>query len=196
MATGKNKFNYGKSYKFIHWGCAFDSLLELKFAFSIQDDYEFLRERVSIFYHRGSLQPTDYIREGVLRYTPDFLVRNKHTGEAFLIEIKPRAAQHDPQLEIRRKVAEAYIRWKGYDWKYKIIFDDQIILDEEMLKIFQDCCQHKSNSAFKIWLRDLNRRYDRSAPTFFGKVPGNTNVRFIMYGNRAEKRSNQIASQS
>ncbi len=184
MVTGKNKFTYRKSFKIIHWGCSFDSLLELKFAISIQDDYEFLRERVVIFYRNGSLQPTDYIREGVLRYTPDFLIRNKNTGEAFLIEIKPRAAQHDPQLQRRREVAEAYIKWKGYDWQYKVIFDDEIILSEAMLDVFEDCCRHKSKSAFKIWLQELNRRYDRSAPTFFGKVPSETNIRFVMFGQR------------
>lgn len=189
MAPKKNKFIYGKSVKIIHWGCSFDSLLELKFAISIQEEYEFVRERVSIFYHNCSLQPTNYIKEGVLRYTPDFLVRNKHTGEAFLIEIKPRAAQDDPQLELRRKVAENYIKWKGYDWQFKIIFDDEIILDEAMLEIFEDCCQHKSKSDFKIWLQELNRRYDRSAPTFFARVPNDADIRFLMFGERSSKRT-------
>src|SRR5690606_17263983 len=136
-------------------------------------------ERVVIFYHQGSLQPTDYIKEGVLRYTPDFLMRNKHTGEAFLIEIKPRAAQQDPKLELRRSVAENYIKWKGYDWQYKVIFDDEIILDENRLHVYEDCCRLKSQSALKLWFREQNRRYDRSAPTFFAKPPAETDIRFV-----------------
>lgn len=196
MPTKNNKFNYRKSFKIIHWGCAFDSLLELKFAISVQDDYEFLRERVSIFYHHGNLQPTNYIKEGVLRYTPDFLIRNKHTGEAFLIEIKPRAARHDPQLELRRKVAERYIQWKGYDWQYKVVFDDEIVLSEAMLGIFEDCCQHKSKSAFKIWLQELSRHYDRSAPTFFGKVPNDADIRFVMFGERSQKRTDSMTKRN
>lgn len=182
MKTQSSKFKYGKSFKIIRWGCSFDSLLELKFAISVQDEYAFVRERVTIFYHKGTLLPTNYHREGVLHYTPDFLMRNKETGEAFLIEIKPRAAQHDPKLEIRRQVAENYIRWKNYDWKYKVIFDDEITLSEEMLGIFEDCCKLKSKSAFKLWFQQMNERYDRSAPTFFGKVPSETDIRFIMFG--------------
>lgn len=186
MTATSKKFIYRKAFKIIHWGNSFDSLLELKFAIAIQDEFEFLRGRVSIYYHHGSLAPTSYIREGVRCYTPDFLMRNRQTGEAFLVEIKPRDAGHDPKLELRRKVAEAYIKWKGYDWKFKVIFDDEIILSEEMLNVYEGCRKHKSKSDFKIWLRDLNNRYDRSAPTFFGKVPTNADVRFIMYGNRSE----------
>lgn len=188
MKTPASKFKYGKSHKIIHWGCAFDSLLELKYAISIQDEYAFLRDRVTIFYHKGTLQPANYHREGVLHYTPDFLIRNKQTGEAFLIETKPRAAEHDSKLLIRKQVAENYILSRKYDWKYKVIFDDEIILTEEMLTIFEDCCKLKSKSAFKLWFRQMNQRYDRSAPTFFGKVPNETDVRFIMFGIRTMKK--------
>lgn len=107
-----NKFVYGKSFKITHWGCQFDSLLELKYAISIQDDYLFLRSHIVIFYHHGSMQPTGYIRVGVRHYTPDFLIRHKQTGEAFLVEIKPRGAENDPQLLVRREVDEKYIKWK------------------------------------------------------------------------------------
>lgn len=98
MTPQKQKFKYGKSHKIINWGCSFDSLTELKFAISIQDEYEFLRERITIYYHHGTLEPTQELREGIRHYTPDFLIRNKQTGEAFLVEIKPRAAANDPQL--------------------------------------------------------------------------------------------------
>ena len=102
------KFAYRKAHKIVNWGCAFDSLTELKFAISIMEEYEFLRERVTIYYHPGTKKPTDYIREFTRHYTPDFLVRNKETGEALLVEIKPRAFEHDPQLPLRKVVAENY----------------------------------------------------------------------------------------
>src|SRR5690349_9958059 len=134
-----NRFHYGKSFRMAYWGCSFDSMLELKFAISIQDDYEFIRNRVIIFYHHGSNKPTSYIRQGIRRYTPDFLIRHRLTGEAYLVEIKPRAAQCDPQLDIRKKVAENYITWKGYDWRFKTVFDDEIILDEVGWNLYEQC---------------------------------------------------------
>ncbi len=188
MKQDKHTFNYRKSCKMIYWGCSFDSLTELKFAISIQDEWEFMRERITIYYHHGSLLPTNYITEGVRHYTPDFLIRNKQTGLALLVEIKPRAAECDPQLVLRRRVAENFIQWKGYDWQYKVIYDDEIILSEAMLEIFEDCCRLKSKSAFRFWFEQLNRRYDQSAPNFFARVPNEADVRFIMFGQRSEKR--------
>jgi hypothetical protein len=38
-------------------------------------------------------------------------------------------------------VAENYIRWKNYDWKYKVVFDDEIILTAKQLEQFEDCCK-------------------------------------------------------
>ncbi|MFT3749085.1 MAG: hypothetical protein QM768_12240 [Agriterribacter sp.] len=196
MKQRKNKFNYSKSFRMIYWGCSFDSLTELKFAISIQDEWEFLRERITIYYHHGSLQPTNQITEGVRRYTPDFLIRNKQTGLALLVEIKPRAAENDPQLAIRRRVAENYIQWKGYDWQFKVIYDDEVILSEAMLEIFEDCCRLKSQSALRMWFRQLNHRYHASAPNFFAKVPSEADVRFIMFGERSQKRSNDFVNRN
>mgnify|MGYP002377599306 CR=1 FL=1 len=178
----RKKFKYGRSFKIINWGVQFDSLLELKYAISIQDEYAFLRSRIAIYYHHGAGQPTSYIREGVRRYTPDYLIRHKQTGEAFLVEIKPRAAENDPQLALRREVAEKYIHWRRFDWKFKIVFDDEIVLNRTGLSVFQDCCKLKSNSAFKIWLAQQDKRYNRYAPTYFAKPPRECDIRFVMLG--------------
>lgn len=61
--------------------------------------------------------PTSYIRKCHRRYTPDFLIRRKETGKAFLVEVKPRGFENHPQLLLRQEVPENYIRWKNYDWK-------------------------------------------------------------------------------
>jgi hypothetical protein len=178
-------FRYGKSYKIINWGCTFDSLTELKFAVSIRDDYEFLRSRISIYYHPGTKMPTDYIRTYHRRYTPDFLIRHKETGEAFLVEVKPRGFKNHPQLLLRKEVAENYIRWKNYDWKFRVIFDDEIILDEEQLEEFEQCCKLKSETARKIWFQQFNKKYDRSAPSLFNTVPSNKKILFVMFGAKS-----------
>lgn len=182
MIMQESKFRYGKSFKIVNWGCSFDSLTELKFAISIMEEYAFLRERVSIYYHPGTKQPTNYIRQCHRRYTPDFLIRHKETGKAFLIEIKPRAFEHSPQLILRKQVAENYIRWKNYNWKYKVVFDDEIILTAEQLEQFEDCCKLKSKSAFKLWFEEYNRRFDRSAPSFFKHGVSNAQIAFVMFG--------------
>lgn len=180
-------FKYRKSHKIIHWGCCFDSLLELKYAISIREDFEFMRSRLHIYYDQKSLMPTDYLRNGVKHYTPDFLVRNKLSGEAFLIEVKPRAFENESQLLLRKQVAENYIKWKNYDWKYKVLFDDEIFLDEHNQQIFEDYCRLKSKSSFKLWLQQENARYDRSAPLFFKQQLSNKQIAFIMFGKHEHR---------
>lgn len=182
MILQESKFRYGRSHKIINWGCAFDSLTELKFAISIMEDYEFLRGRLSIYYHPGTKLPTDYIRTCHHRYTPDFLIRHKETREAFLVEIKPRAFEHHPQLTLRKEVAENYIRWKKFDWKYKVVFDDEIILTEEQLEEFEQCCKLKSKSSYKLWFQEYNKKFDRSAPSLFKNVLSNARIEFVMFG--------------
>ena len=183
-------FKYQKSHKIINWGCSFDSLTELKFAVSIMEEYEFIRERIRIYYHPGTLLPTDYIRESHRRYTPDFLMRHKETGEAFLVEIKPSVFRNHPQLLLRKKIAENYIHWKEYDWKFKVIFDDEILLDKEQWEEFQECRKLKSKSCWKLWFEQYNKKFDRSAPSFFSRTPTDTDIRFIMFGERSVKHRN------
>jgi len=185
-----NHFQYRQSHRIIRWGCSFDSLTELKFAISILEDYEFVRGKVCIYYHPGTKMPTDYIRDCHRRYTPDFLMRHKLTGEAFLVEIKPRAFQNDPQLALRKQVAENYIRWKNYDWQYKVVFDDEILLDQEQWEDFQECCKLKSKCSWLLWFEEYNKKFDRSAPSFFTQARDNTNIRFIMFGEPSKKLHN------
>ncbi|MBI3139804.1 MAG: hypothetical protein HYZ15_14595 [Sphingobacteriales bacterium] len=180
-------FKYRKSYKTIHWGCSFDSLLELKYAISIRDEFEFMRSRLHIYYDQRTLKPTNYLRTGIKHYTPDFLIRNKVTGEAFLIEVKPRAFAQEAQLKLRKQVAENFIRWKKYDWQYKVVYDDEIVLDEHNLRVFEDCCRLKSKSSFKLWLQQENARYDRSAPLFFKQQLSNKQIAFIMFGKHDDR---------
>jgi hypothetical protein len=187
MTARKNKFIYGRSFKVIHWGCRFDSLTELRFAISIQEDYEFIGARVTIYYDRKTGIPTNYVTGRCSSYTPDFLIRHRQTGEAFLVEIKPRAAEKDSQLILRKQVAENYIKWKGYDWKYRVVFSDEIILSETELAVFEDCCKLKSRSALNLWLLEQPQRYDKSAPSFFARIPRETDIRYIMFGIRTEK---------
>ena len=98
------------------------------------EEYYFLRSPVAIYYHPGTKITLDHLRRCHLRYTPDFLIRHKETFEATLIEIKPRAFEDHPQLFLRKAVAENYILRKNLDWKFKVVFDDQIILTEDQIE--------------------------------------------------------------
>jgi hypothetical protein len=182
MKTKEHGFVYQKAYKIIHWGYSFDSLTELKYALSIQDEYYFLRERVMIHYDPATYQPTDYIRDNIRRYTPDFLIRHKQTGKAYLVEIKPRAFDDEKKLDICRQVADNFIQWKKYDWQFKIVYDDEIILNADQFADFEECCCLKSKQDFILWFERYNRRFVGESPSFFKKVNDPLITQYVMFG--------------
>lgn len=179
----QQQFTYTKSTKIANWGCRFDSLTELKYAISIIEEYEFMRERVVIYYDRSTLEPTEYLRGNHSYYIPDFLIRNKTTCEAFLVEIKPRGFAGHKQLDLRKEVAEHYIKWKGYDWKYIVIYDDEIILSEDQLRDFKECCHLKSKSAFNMWFEQYNKKLGMSGSSLFTNASPEARIRYIMFGD-------------
>jgi hypothetical protein len=176
-----------KSYKIISWGYCFDSILELKYAVSIQKDYEYLRSHIPIYFDPRTNLPTSYIRDNIRRYTPDFLIRHKISGEAFLVETKPREFEGNHQLEVRREIAENYIRWKSFDWKFKIVFDDEIWLNGDEYALFEESRKLKARSARKLKFKAENDRFDRSQGLFFNGAPSNSLIRFVMFGERKQK---------
>ncbi len=177
-------FKYKKAIKIIHWGCSFDSLLELRFAISIQSEYKFLRSRISIYYDPTTKRPTNYIRTCTKRYTPDFLIRHNRTGEAIWIEVKPRAFNDAKQMALKKEIAGNYIATKNYDWKFKFIFDDEIMLNQEEQKQFDEISKLRSQSAFKMRLSELNSQFDRSSPLLFLTPPSSSLIHFVMFGTK------------
>ncbi|PQV59483.1 hypothetical protein CLV53_11844 [Sediminibacterium magnilacihabitans] len=146
------------------WGCQFDSLTELKYAMSIMEDYYFLRSPVSIYYHPGTKITIDQVRRCHLRYTPDFLIRHKQTFEAYLIEIKPRVFQNHPQLVLRKAIAENYIARKRLDWRYKVVFDDEVILNSDQLDAFNTCPSLHTKQEVANWFNDYCLRVGHTFP--------------------------------
>lgn len=174
---------YNGSYQFTNWGRSFDSLAELKFAVSIMEDYEFLRERLTIYYHPGTLQHSNFPKNSHRHYTPDFLIRHKQTCKAFLIEIKPKGYPDYEQLDLRRAVAEQYIISKRYDWIYKVMYDDEIILSAEQLEEFEHCCKLPSKAARKEWFTEYARKLEKTAPSLFAAAPSSARTTFVIFGN-------------
>jgi hypothetical protein len=176
------------SCRITHWGCSFDSLLELRFALSIQDEFEFLRSPVSVYYDPTTKQAVDHIRLCTRRYTPDFLIRHEQTKVAQWVEIKPRAFADHASVASRKSVAENYIRWKGYDWEYKIVFDDEIHLTAEQEQEFERCCQLKYKSAGKLNLQELNNVLYINTPTLFSRSASNKKIEFVMFGENGKRK--------
>jgi len=180
-------FKYAVSRKIIYWGCVFDSLFELKYAISIQDDYEFLHTHIPIYYDPANYKPTNYIRNNIRRYTPDYIIRHKRTGEAFCIEVKPRAFEGNPQLSLRKQVVENYVRWRKLDWSFKVVFDDEIILTAEQELQYKECKKLVCKSALKLKLEKMNKIFDRTMPVFYSSVPDTRRIQFVMYGECSQK---------
>ncbi len=176
------KFIYTNPRRIKGWGYRFDSLTELKYVVSITDEYEFLREPVVIYYNPGNRMPVDNPKSNYRPYTPDFLIRHKQTREAFLVEIKPRAFQGQPQLALRKEVAENYIRWKKYDWEYKVVFDNGIVLSAEQLEDFEDCCRLKTKTDLNNWFEQYSKKYGHAARSLINGTSDNRKVQFVMFG--------------
>ena len=175
-------FEYMQSHKIIYWGSTFDSILELKYAISIQEDFDSLRAHIPIYYDPNTRRPTFYIRDNIRRYTPDFLIRHKHTNEAFLVEVKPRAFEHNQQLVVRREIAENFIRLKKYDWTFKVVFDDEIKLNFQQQMIFDHCRNLKRETNRLLSFQAMNDKYDASRPSFFTRAPSNRIIQQVMFG--------------
>lgn len=176
------KFIYTTPRRLTGWGFRFDSFTEVKYAISIMDDYVFQREAISIYFHPGSLILSARARPGYLRYTPDFLIRHRDTHEAFLVEIKPRAFEHHRQLAQRKQLAENYIRWKKYDWQFKVVFDDQIILSAQQLSDFETCRTMTSNTALRQWFSEYYHRIIHYSPGHPAMLKENKRLQYLIHG--------------
>ncbi len=134
MAT----FTYEQNPRFVHYdNCLLDSLTELRFLLTIEKTHAFLRDDIGIYYETESFTYTKLIHDGLRKYTPDFLIRDWQTGRAYLIEIKPKGFADYYVLTKRRKVAEDFIQYFGYDWQYKVVFGNEILLNRQQEEKFE-----------------------------------------------------------
>ncbi len=183
-------FHYKKAFKIGYRGCCFHSLLELKFALSIEDEYSFLREHIQIWYEPKTLLPTNYLKETTKRYTPDFLMRNKINNKAYLVELKPRAFETCTTVRLYKQVAENYILHHQYDWQFKIIYDDEITLTQCQKQKFEELRNTVPSFAGKLKMQDIDKRYNSNKINYFRTIPSrrgenmtsNEYARCVKYG--------------
>lgn len=179
MHTKATQFAYRKPTPVKGWGCHFDSLTELRFAISIMEDHAFLRSPVSMYFHPVTGQLAHFPRGCFLRYTPDFLIRNYETKQATLVEIKPRSFEQESSLEMHQHIANHYIRTLKFDWQYKIIFDDEILLTEQQLQQYQDCLKLPTQQRCQ-WFEEYYQRI--TGATTWSACKTNTELDFLMRG--------------
>ncbi|MES2328572.1 MAG: hypothetical protein V4539_03150 [Bacteroidota bacterium] len=175
----KNRFQYNKAQPLAGWGYRFDSMTEVKFAISVMEEFAFIRSPVSMYFHPGSFQLTAHPRLFHRRYTPDFLIRHLRTKMAFLVEIKPRAFERNTELDQHRQVATNYIRALKFDWIYKVVYDDEIILNEQQLHDFEECLSLKPEFRY-AWFDKYLKRMSSLPPRLMDR--SNAHIDFIMRG--------------
>lgn len=156
-------FRYRRSYKIIYRGC-------------------------QIYYDPKTKLPTNEITERIKKYTPDFLFRDTRDNKAFLIELKPRAFEKNGEPGLIKEIAENYIRWQQVDWKFKIIYDDEIFLTHAQKEKFNALCKDIPRASWKVKMRETHRRYNGNCINFFNHIPvhkgdsKNDTVKFVKYG--------------
>lgn len=164
-------FKYKKAYRIAYRKCFFDSLLELKFALSLEQDYRYLREPYLIGYDPKTLMTTNYFREDTKIYTPDFLIRSKITNKAQLVEIKPTSFKYCTEVSSYQRIADNYIRQINKDYAFKIVYEEDITLtavQEEKYNLF---VAKKESFADLFALQHLDRKYNAESIRYFSSVP-------------------------
>lgn len=164
-------FTYKRSFKIPYRGCSFDSLLELKFVLSIEDEYRFLRCPVKIGYDPLTLQTTNYFRETTRVYTPDFLMRHKVTNEAWLIELKPADYKLSRTVSIYNSIARHYISNCEQDWTFKVVFSNEIILSATKLSKFRMFAMRKHSFQSTYDFQMMDQKYNHNPIKMFSSVP-------------------------
>jgi len=170
-------------------GCLFDSILELKFVLSVEQDFNFLRAHIPIWYNPKTLEPTNYLTETTKTYTPDFLIRDKKDKTAYFVEIKPRNILCSQQSSIRTQVAEKFIEKNKYDWKFIILYDDEIFLGKEQQKKYELLKNHKESFADILRFQQMDRKFNNTSLKYSKTVPSSDEfspdeyIRLVKYGD-------------
>ena len=147
------------------------SLAELKFAISLENEFRYLREPVIIGYDQKTRKTTNYFREETKQYTPDFLARSIITGIAYLVEIKPAAFRNTDVSGFYQEIGSNYIEQHALDWKFKIIYDDEIHLSASSLEKYKLFERNKQQFEHVFSMHKANRKYANEPIRDFSSVP-------------------------
>lgn len=156
--------------------CLLDSRAEFKYMLLIEDNCRFLREYITIWYDpRTNLpvrnQPVTYLPIDCCKYTPDFLVRDKISNKALLVEVKPDSYTDDLYLEKRKYLVEEYIRQQRLDWEYRLIYDDEIKLTQPQWATFNNVTKNQRGFEMLRQMERRDKRYNSCGVRYFKHIP-------------------------
>lgn len=83
---------------------------------------------------------------------------------------------------MRKAVAENYIKRKNFDWKFKVVFGNEIILDENARRIYNHCLALKFDIELKSGHPDRLLKFDPDEKPLFSARPANGKTAFVMFG--------------
>jgi hypothetical protein len=165
------QFKYKKAFKIPYRNCYFDSLLELKFALSIENDFRYLRAPCIIGYDPRTFVTTSYLRETTRLYTPDFMVRCKESGKARIIEIKPDQLKHSTEVNKYYRIMNDYIVRNNLDCTFEILSEKDIHLTGEQQQRFAVFEKNRQRFESHFAFRSLDRKYNAGSIKYFSSVP-------------------------
>jgi hypothetical protein len=131
------------------------------------DQYEFISPALSIFYDPVTYLPTFIIDRLHQEYRADFLIRHRETGEALLVDLFPLDMACGARMFLRRRIAERYIAWKGYDWEYRCLFQEYIMLTPNENVLFETYGMMNSDEDRRKWLLDYMAMVTMLKPSAF-----------------------------
>ena len=164
-------FKYVKSYLIPYRNCLYDSLLELKYALSIEKDYRYLREPFRMGDDPKTFTITQYSKEEIKIYKPDFLVRSKTSGHSWLMEIKPTAFQYCPEVVVYQQIANNYLQYRRLDSQFQIVYEKDIRLQPAQQEKYNLFVKHKNIFAHTFAFQRLDRKYNSMGVQYFSQVP-------------------------
>jgi len=119
----RNTFSKSVEYN----GIIFDSILECKYALSIEDTYEYYYHPFTIWYDKKD--PSKLGKQNCSnQYQPDFLVRRLSDNKCFLVEIKSSIDFNHIDTLTKTDRAEKYIEDHQRDWEYKVYSENDFDL--------------------------------------------------------------------
>ncbi|MEO8174212.1 MAG: hypothetical protein ABI581_14055 [Sediminibacterium sp.] len=133
----------------------FDRQSCVRFLCGIVDNYEFICPAPPIYYDVATLETAEVIDLLHAEYVPDFLIRHRRSGKAFLVDVLPGWCAKDPRLADRRMIAENFIHSKGYDWNYICVFEEEVILSGDALRSFENYLLLNSSEEREHWVLDF-----------------------------------------
>ena len=136
-----NQYQY-KSQTVFYNGNILDSLLEFRFVLMIEETHAWLRDGFEMYYNLDKLTPG--MKEDLLCYRPDFLIRNWQTGKAELIELKP-LGFIDDHKKPKIRITSGFINEFQYDWTYRYMTDAHIQLSDEQQRKFHEVLRAQDN---------------------------------------------------